>query len=146
MTRGKHIFKKKNSNTKRQSLKRGVMLVQPPKNEDMYYTIAYMSNPETSTLVVISPTSNGWISRSTSKSLFNHQYTSFESMGEIINWIELEASRIEITTCREEVLEYLTTPVDCMDASPLGCFCPNPELDGVGGAERVLQHLERLHQ
>ena len=89
------------------------------------------------TLVVASPTADGWSVRSTDRS-YNHDYVCFESWDEVMEWLDLDLTRPFLCRDREEVMHVLLQG----DAST-GYLLP-----GEGGCtrseevNRVLQHLE----
>jgi hypothetical protein len=88
------------------------------------------------TLVVVSPTEDGWRARSTNRA-YNHDYVCCESFGEVMAWLDDDLSRPFLARDRDEV----TTVLAGDDRStgflqPGGCASRSEEV------ERSLRHLE----
>lgn len=88
------------------------------------------------TLVVASPTSDGWRVRSTDRS-YNHDYICYETFEDVMEWLDVDLKRPFLCRDRNEVMNVLTNE----DSStgfllPGGCSSVGEE------ADIVLQHLE----
>jgi hypothetical protein len=88
------------------------------------------------TLVVTSPTSDGWRVRSTERS-YNHDYVCYETFDEVVEWLDYDLRRPFLCKDRTEVISILSGE----DSStgfllPGGCSSVGEE------ADKVLQHLE----
>ena len=95
-----------------------------------------MSSSTFPTLVVASPTSDGWRVRSTERS-YNHDYVCYETFGDVMEWLDIDLRRPFLCRDRKEVTLVLSSE----DYStgfllPGGCSSVGEEL------EKVLQHLE----
>ena len=103
-----------------------------------HYVFGKMSSTEFPTLVVLSPTDDGWRARSTSR-IYNHDYVCYESFGEVMKWIDIDLHRPFIAKDRAEVVSILTN-TDSVHSTgflyPGGCSSKDEEV------EKVLQHLE----
>jgi len=102
------------------------------------YIFGHLPNSSSSfpTLVVASPTSDGWRVRSTDRS-YNHDYVCYETFEEVMEWLDIDLKRPFLCRDREEVTNVLTAE----DSStgfllPDGCSSVGEE------ADRVLRHLE----
>ena len=87
-----------------------------------------------SSLVVCTPTPRGWRARSTRRD-FQHDYVSGESLEQVEDWLQMQLTRTESVTDRQEVLERLATDLGFLQSH-------DPSMTPLEGAERVLQHLE----
>jgi hypothetical protein len=88
------------------------------------------------TLVVASPTVDGWRVRSTERS-YNHDYVCYETFEEVMEWLDIDLRRPFLCRDRDEVMNVLTGE----DSStgflrPGGCSSVDEE------ADIVLRHLE----
>ena len=94
------------------------------------------------TLVVVSPSSDGWAARSTDRS-YNHDYICFEDLGEIMEWIDGDLQRTFIAKDRQEALDTLTAKHNGSEHR-LGFLYPGDVSSGsIEEADTVLRHLER---
>lgn len=93
-------------------------------------------------LVVLIPTSNGWRSRSTSKSLFNHDYVSQETLEDVLGWLTMESKRPFATHDREEAMAALAAPCESWAFPRTGFLVCNSAMYPEMRADVVLQHLE----
>ena len=89
------------------------------------------------TLVVVSPTEDGWRARSTNRA-YNHDYVCCESFGEVMEWLDRTLSRpfwrATATRSRQVLLRRTIGPLDFF--SPAGANLGSEEV------ERSLRHLE----
>lgn len=85
--------------------------------------------------LVATPTGTGWRVRSTLHGALNHDYVSYESFGEVMDWLDLDLHRAFVSTIREEVAELLAN-------GAAGSLAADPTLASDAAAERVLRHLE----
>jgi len=95
--------------------------------------------PPFPTLAVITPTSDGWRVRSTSRR-YNHDYVCYEPLQEVLEWVDLELRRPFVASGRAETLKLLTSSGSAPRTGyllPGGCASRREE------AERALRHLER---
>lgn len=96
----------------------------------------YVSPSAFPTLVVASPTSDGWRVRSTDRS-YQHDYVCYETFEEVMEWLDMDLKRPFLCRDRDEVINVLMNE----DSStgfllPGGCFSVDGEVD------TVLRHLE----
>lgn len=88
------------------------------------------------TLVVASPTVDGWRVRSTDRS-YNHDYVCYETFEDVMEWLDHDLKRPVLCRDRDEVMNVLRNE----DSStgfllPGGCSSVDEE------ADIVLRHLE----
>lgn len=94
------------------------------------------------TLVVVSPTVDGWRTRSTDRA-YNHEYICFEDFGEVMEWIDGDLQRSFIAKNRQEAIETLTASHNGSEHR-LGFLYPGEVSAGsVEEADKALRHLER---
>lgn len=95
------------------------------------------SSPSTfPTLVVASPTSDGWRVRSTEWS-YNHDYVCYETFEDVMEWLDVDLNRPFLCRNRDEVMTVLTNEDSSTGfLQPGGCSSASEEVD------RVLRHLE----
>ena len=119
---------------------------------DEYYSIdcAYVfgytrgTNPSSHppTLAVLHATAKGWRCRSSCRGALNHDYVSYESLSDIIDWLRLNLERPYVTLDREETLERLTRPCAWSGVRQSGFVEGDPMWEDSVRAERALEHLE----
>ena len=88
------------------------------------------------TLVVATPTDDGWRVRSTDRA-YNHDYVCYETFEEVMEWLDLDLRRPFLCRDRAEVRSVLTSGGSSTGfLLPGGCASEDEEVD------RVLRHLE----
>lgn len=104
------------------------------------YVFAMIVDNEFPTLVVLTPTRNGWRTRSTRRA-YNHDYVCYETFGEVMSWIDAELQRSFIAADRTDALKTLLT--DNTSEHRTGYLYPGGVVPGsVEEAEIVIRHLE----
>lgn len=106
------------------------------------YIFGKMSEKDTGfpTLVVISPTDDGWRLRSTNRG-YNHDYICYEEFSEVMEWIDVDMYRPFVAMNRGEAMELLvhTDPIE----HRTGFLYPGDVRAGSREeANLVLSHLE----
>ena len=92
------------------------------------------------TLVVVTPTSDGWRARSTNRG-YNHDYMCYESFGDVMEWIDADLHRAFIAQDRNDCIQTLVTNND--SEHRLGFLYPGDCGYGtVEEAEIAVSHLE----
>lgn len=102
------------------------------------YVFGSTRSSEFPTLVVLTPTNDGWKARSTSRA-YSHDYVCYESFGDVMKWIDIDLHRPFLARDRDEVVSILTNTDSAHTTGflyPGGCSSKDEEV------ERVLQHLE----
>ena len=92
------------------------------------------------TLLVASPTVDGWRVRSTERS-YNHDYVCYETFEEVMEWLHVDLRRPFICKDRAEAIHVMTTSKDTSTGFllPGGCSSVHEEVDV------VLRHLETCY-
>lgn len=93
-------------------------------------------SPTFPTLVVASPTSDGWRVRSTDRS-YNHDYVCYETFEDVMEWLDADLRRPFLCRDREEVMNVLTS-----EGSSTGFLHPGGCLSVYEEADKVVRHLE----
>lgn len=97
---------------------------------------------EQTVLIVFTRTPKGWVSRSTLRDHFHHEYSSHESFENVIEWLHLETKRHYITTDRAEALAVLKAPYESSAAHRLRDSEWDATMPVDMQMDRVLQRLE----
>ena len=95
--------------------------------------------------VVLERTEQGWSSRSTQRSMFNHEYVRYETIEDVCSWLRCQLRGTTVLRDRQEALERLTILSETTDASPLpktGFLTGSPTWTPSEHAEAVCRHLE----
>ena len=109
------------------------------------YIFGKMSEQDTNfpTLVVASPTIDGWRVRSTDRA-YNHDYICFEPFSEIMEWIDMELYRPFVAINRDEALDTLLHSNEAEHRT--GFLFPGDVIAGsLKEANLVVSHLESGH-
>lgn len=95
------------------------------------------------TTAVLTRRADGWRMRSTNAS-YQHDYVCYESLSDVMEWIDADLRRPLCATNREEALSLLTASTTSTSSGHrLGFLYPSGvEPGSVEEAERVLRHLE----
>ena len=88
------------------------------------------------TLVVASPTPDGWRVRSTDRS-YQHDYVCYETFQEVMEWLDTDLKRPFLCRDRDEVMNVLTS-----EDSPTGFLLPGGCSSQDEEVDKVLRHLE----
>jgi hypothetical protein len=88
------------------------------------------------TLVVASPTLDGWHVRSTDRS-YQHDYVCYETFEDVMEWLDVDLKRPFLCRDRDEVINVLRNEDSSTGfITPGGCSSEDEE------ADKVLRHLE----